>query len=59
MDKQEVKKKAKKVAKKGAEVWAAKKGAEWTGSLLKWGAIAGVAYLGYKVFSKTCDHHEA
>lgn len=54
--KKEVKKKAKKVAEKSAEIWAAKKGVQWTGSLLKWGAIAGVAYMGYKLFSKKCDH---
>ena len=42
----------KEAAKKGAELWAAKKGLEWTGSLLKIGAIAGAGYLAYKFFRK-------
>lgn len=54
--KTKVKKKAKKAAKKSAELWAIKKGAHWSGSLLKWGAIAGVAYLGYKIFDKNYNH---
>lgn len=57
--KKEIKKKAKKVAKKGAELWAAKKGTQWTGSLLKWGAIAGLAYLGYKIFNKNYNDSDA
>lgn len=46
---------AKKAAKKGAELWAAKKGLQWTGSILKWGAIAGAGYLGYKYYRKNED----
>lgn len=42
----------KKVAKRGAELYAAKKGLQWTGSILKWGAIAGAGYLGYKYYRK-------
>ncbi len=45
----------KETAKKGAELWAAKKGLEWTGSLLKWGAVAGAGYLGYKMYRKNED----
>ncbi|MUP45949.1 hypothetical protein E0K83_09365 [Gramella sp. BOM4] len=54
--KNKIKKKAKDVAKKSAKLWGAKKGAQFTGSLLKWGAIAGVGYLGYKIFRKNYDH---
>lgn len=46
---------AKKVAKRGAELWAAKKGLQWTGSILKYGAIAGAGYLGYKYYRKNED----
>jgi hypothetical protein len=46
------KKKAKKAAEKGSELWVAKKGIGLTASLLKWGAIAGVVYLGYKLYKE-------
>lgn len=42
----------KKAAKKGAELWAAKKGLQMTGSLLKLGAIAGAGYLAFKFFKR-------
>ncbi len=42
----------KNVAKKGAKLFAAKKGLEWAGGLLKVGAIAGAGYLGYKYYKK-------
>lgn len=45
----------KSVAKTGAELWAAKKGAAMTGNLLKWGAIAGVGYLGYKLYKNKME----
>ena len=43
---------AKEFGEKAAELWAAKKGLEITGSLLKWGAIAGAGYLGYKYYRR-------
>lgn len=43
---------AKEAAEKGAKLWAAKKGLQWTGSLLKWGAVAGAGYMGYKFWKK-------
>lgn len=46
---------AKKAAKRGAELLAAKKGLQWTASILKWGAIAGAGYLGYKYYRKNED----
>ncbi|WP_424492399.1 hypothetical protein [Salinimicrobium sp. GXAS 041] len=48
----DVKKTAKEAAEKGAKLWAAKKGFKMTGSLLKWGAVAGAGYLGYKLYKK-------
>ena len=45
----------KNVAKKGAELWAAKKGLEWTGSLLKWGAVAGAGYYAFKYYQRNSD----
>ena len=42
----------KEYGKKAAELWAAKKGLQWTGGLLKMGAFAGLAYLGYKYYQK-------
>ena len=48
-----VKDKAKEVAEKGAKLWAAKKGLQMTGGLLKWGVVAGAGYLGYKLFKKS------
>lgn len=47
--------KAKNVAKKGAKLWAAKKGLQWTGGLLKLGLVAGAGYFGYKLFKKNED----
>lgn len=38
----------KKTAKKGGKLWLAKKGLEWTGSILKLGAIIGAGYFIYK-----------
>lgn len=51
----DLKNNAKMVAEKGAKLWAAKKGLQWTGSLLKWGAVAGAGYLGYKYYKKNED----
>ena len=48
----DVKNEAKNAAKKGAELWAAKKGVEWTGSLLKVAACVGAGYLAYKYIKK-------
>ena len=48
-----IKNKAKEVAEKGAKLWAAKKGLQMTGGLLKWGIVAGAGYLGYKLFKKS------
>ena len=48
----DVKKTAKEAGEKAAKLWAAKKGLQMTGSLLKLGAVAGVGYLGYKFFKK-------
>lgn len=47
--------KVKEVAKKGAKLWAAKKGLGLTGSLLKWGLVAGAGYLAYTFFR---DHKD-
>ncbi len=38
---------AKDLGEKVAKLWAAKKGIQMTGSLLKWGAIAGAGYFAY------------
>ena len=45
----------KEAAKKGAEIWAAKKGLEWTGSLVKLALVAGVGYYAYKLYQKNSD----
>lgn len=50
-----LKRDAKEFGEKAAELWAAKKGLEMTGSLLKWGAIAGAGYLGYKYYRRNED----
>lgn len=42
----------KKGAKKGAKLWAAKKGFQWTGSILKMGAVAGAGYFAFKFLKK-------
>ena len=39
-------------AKKGAKLWAAKKGLQWTGSILKMGAVAGAGYFAFKFLRK-------
>ncbi|MFD2517046.1 hypothetical protein [Salinimicrobium flavum] len=46
----DLKRKTKETGETVAKLWAAKKGLQWTGSLLKWGAIAGAGYLGYKYY---------
>lgn len=51
----DLKNNAKELGEKTAKLWAAKKGLQWTGSLLKMGAIAGVGYLGYKMYKKNED----
>lgn len=48
----------KEVAKKGAELWAVKKGMGLTGSLLKWGLIAGAGYFVYSLFKDDKDETE-
>lgn len=48
----------KETAKTGAEIWAAKKGLEWTGSLLKWGVIVGLGYLAYTYIRDNQDEIE-
>lgn len=42
----------KNIAEKGAKLFAAKKALQWSGGLLKVGAIAGAGYLGYKYYKK-------
>lgn len=42
----------KNIAKKGAKFLAVKKGVQWSGSLFKVGAIAGVGYLAFKFLKK-------
>lgn len=48
----DVKHTVKEAAEKGAELWAAKKGLEMTGSLLKMACVAGAGYLGYRYYRK-------
>lgn len=43
----DLKKNAKEAGETVAKLWAAKKGLQMTGSLLKWGAIAGAGYFAY------------
>lgn len=43
----DIKRNAKDAGEKVAKLWAAKKGIQMTGSLLKWGAIAGAGYFAY------------
>ena len=43
----DLKKNALDAGEKVAKLWAAKKGLQMTGSLLKWGAIAGAGYFAY------------
>ncbi|MDT0690017.1 hypothetical protein RM549_09495 [Salegentibacter sp. F188] len=51
----DVAKTAKETGEKAAKIWAAKKGLGLFGGLLKWGAIAGVAYLGYKIYKDNAE----
>lgn len=51
----DIKKKAKKAAKKAGELYAAKKGLQWTGGLIKIGLIAGVGYYAYKFIREHQD----
>lgn len=37
------------IAKRGAVIWATKKGLQWTGTLVKIGLIAGAGYYVYTV----------
>ena len=55
----DLKNNAKDLGEKAAKLWAAKKGLQWTGSLIKMGAIAGVGYLGYKMYKKNEDSIKA
>lgn len=45
----------KNIAKQGVKMMAIKKGAKMSGGLLKMGAVAGVGYLGYKLYKKKFD----
>ena len=47
--------KTKEYGKKAAKLWAAKKGLQSTGSLLKLGVIAGLGYLGYKYYKNNSE----
>lgn len=47
--------KAKKAAKNAGKLWAAKKGLQWTGGLLKMGLIAGAGYYAYKYIRENQD----
>lgn len=47
MNKREIKKTAKKTAERAAKLWAAKKGLQWTASLLKAGLVIGAGYMVY------------
>ena len=47
--------KTKEYGKKAAKLWAAKKGLQSTGSLLKMGVIAGLGYLGYKYYKNNSE----
>lgn len=51
----DLKRNAKEAGEKVAKLWVAKKGLQMTGSLLKWGAVAGAGYLGYKYYRKNED----
>lgn len=44
---------------KVAKLWVAKKGLSMTGSLLKWGAIAGAGYYAYKYIRDNQDEIRA
>ena len=50
-----MKSKTKEYGKKAAELWAAKKGLQYTGGLLKMGVIAGLGYLGYKYYKNNSE----
>lgn len=51
----DLKKNAKDAGEKAAKLYAAKKGLQWTGSLLKWGAIAGAGYYAYTLVRDNKD----
>lgn len=44
-------------AKRGAVIWAAKKGLQWTGTLVKLGLIAGAGYYVYTVVRDYKNDH--
>ncbi len=44
---------------KVVKLWAAKKGLQMTGSLLKWGAIAGAGYFAYTLVRDNKDEIRA
>ncbi|HET8885160.1 MAG TPA: hypothetical protein VFM70_02280 [Salinimicrobium sp.] len=49
----------KELAKKAIEFMAVRKGIGMTGSLMKWGAVAGIGYLGYKLYkNKTAQNRK-
>ncbi|MCY2686178.1 hypothetical protein [Salinimicrobium sp. TH3] len=54
-----LKKNATDAGEKVVKLWAAKKGLQWTGSLLKWGAIAGAGYFAYTLVRDNKDEIKA
>ena len=55
----DLKRNAKDAGEKVAKLWAAKKGIQMTGSLLKWGAIAGAGYYAYTLVRDNKDQIKA
>lgn len=55
MDTNEIKRTAEKAAKRAAELWVAKKGLQWTGSILSAGIAVGACYLVYKYIREHKD----
>ena len=55
----DLKKKTKDAGETVVKLWAAKKGLQWTGSLLKWGAIAGAGYFAYTLIRDNKDEIRA
>lgn len=55
----DLKRNAKDVGEKVAKLWAAKKGLQMTGGLLKWGAIAGAGYFAYTLIRDNKDQIKA
>jgi uncharacterized membrane protein YebE (DUF533 family) len=51
MDKQDLKE----AAKNAGKLWVAKKGFQWTTSILKVGIVIGAGYFGYKYFRENED----